>query len=91
MFEMRKKNEKLKIVLKESCDISEVEDFLKEIRKKVEGKKVKEIEIFLSEVDTLDTSFFQVLLSLKRSGYKLVFPEGKGVLEEVETLYGITI
>jgi anti-anti-sigma regulatory factor len=68
-----------------------VEDFLKEIRKKVEGKKVKEIEIFLSEVDTLDTSFFQVLLSLKRSGYKLVFPEGKGVLEEVETLYGITI
>ena len=96
MFEIRKKDRKLKIVLKEACDISEVDEFLKEVKKKVGGKKVKgkkieEVEIFLAEATILDTSFLQVFLSLKRSGYKLVFPEGKGILEVVEALYGVTI
>jgi len=93
MFEIKKKNSTVKIYLKETCSIMEIEEFYNEITKiaKNKNKKIKKIEIIPSKECKIDTSYFQILISLKNSGFNIVFPKGKKNLEEIEILYGIKI
>jgi len=91
MFEIKKKNSTVKIYLKETCSIMEIEEFYNEITKIAKNKKIKKFEIIPSKECNIDTSYFQILISLKNSGFNIVFPKGKKNLEEIETLYGIKI
>jgi len=91
MFEIKKKNSTVKICLKETCSIMEIEEFYNEITKIAKNKKIKKFEIIPSKECNIDTSYFQILISLKNSGFNIVFPKGKKNLEEIEALYGIKI
>ena len=49
MFEIKKKNSTVKIYLKETCSIMEIEEFYNEITKIAKNKKIKKIEIIPSK------------------------------------------
>ena len=81
----------LKIKLSGDCRIHRIEEFHKKLLSVLGKGRVSRIEVFTAGISDFDTSFFQTLVSLKRSGVMLSFPEGLGALTEMSELYGIKL
>jgi hypothetical protein len=91
MFEIKKRKTKLILALKEECKISTIQECYDRLVSSLKKDKVTTVEVVVDENAEIDTSYLQLLLSLKVSGIEVKYPEGLKSLGEVARVYGITL
>lgn len=91
-MEIKELKTKVKVVFPEESEIFMAEEFLDELSKV--DLKEKPVELDLSGIQTLDTVFFQLAVSIIKtinSNSNKVTLKSSEVLENAEALYGVEL
>jgi len=90
MIEIKEKNEKgCYLILSGDCKIYEIEETINKVREVVKNKT--KVKISISRNSDLDTSYLQLILSLKNSQLELEFVDDFTIFKELIELYGCKV
>lgn len=89
MMILEKDSDSLKIKLSDDCKIFNIEEDYQQLIKHLDG--VQNLILEISNDTELDTAYFQMLLSLKNSGFNVVKIIPNENLKLISLLYGVNI